>query len=540
MKKIYLCIILCLVCTGCSDLLNKYPVGSVNPHNFWKTGEQAKEAVNALYTYLPGIHQVFMDRLAGIAVIPTTGGNDLIEGHVTVKSNIFFNWWRKYYNGVAAANRFIKNIKQVPKENITDKLFSRLVAQARFIRAVNYTFLVNLFGDVPLYTKPLTIEEASKLGRTDKKKVIDFIHDELTDVSKVLPLKYTSNNVGRITKGAALAWLARAMLWEERYKKAAQAAKAVMDLHIYSLCPDYTKLFRYDGEYNNNHEIILARIYTKNTPNNFMHLVEPYGLKGHISNALKVNVTDLLVRKYETINGLAPAEDPTFNPMNPYKNRDPRLEATIWIPLFKKGAYADTLWGRNEPFDVRPGSGSLDEVLSLNVGDFTGYLLKKYTNPEDVGNARQTSQNFIILRYADVLLMYAESKIELNEIDASVIKAINRVRARVGLPTLQASGVNVHDQDAMRKAVRHERTVELGMEGWHLFDIRRWGIAEDILPNGAPIPGMSYIDIKTSKLKTVEWNGSFWNFPKKNEDYLFPIPFKALNRDPKLSQNPGW
>ena len=437
MKGRYIIILFsCAALLGCDkDLLEKSPVTTLNPTNFWQDANEAEMAVNALYTFLPGIFTVYDDNNTDISVEPWSGGNKIINGQVQNTSGQVLSWWQSNFTAVSAANRFIENVDTVPAEEISDEMLARLKAEARFIRAVSYTFLVNYFGDVPFFTHELNLSEGSTISRTDKQEVLDFIEAELTEISEILPLEYSGDDKGRITKGAALAWKARAMLWSEQYEKAADAAKAVIDLGIYQLHPDYSELFHYSGEYNNN-EVILEYIYTDVTGHNFMSRSAPYGITNRQGVGLSVNPTANLINEYETINGLAPADDPAFDPEDSYRNRDPRLQATIWLPLFEEGSYADTLWGQSEPLDVRPGSGTMDEVLSNNRGNVTGFMLKKYTNEEDMDNLNNSSQNFIILRYADVLLMYAEAKIELGQIDQSVVEAINEVRARVGLPGL--------------------------------------------------------------------------------------------------------
>lgn len=541
MKKQYLIILIfCLTFLGCEDdLLNKSPITTLNPETFWNNADEAEMAVNALYTYLPNIFQIYFDNKTEISIVPSASGNLIVMGQVMDTDQELLSWWRSHYRAVSAANRFIEDVDLVPAQEISDDMLARLKAEARFIRALSYTFLVNYFGDVPFFTHELSLSEASNITRTDKQVILDFIETELTQIADDLPQVYGEDDKGRISKGAALAWKARAMLWSKQYQKAADAAKAVMDLGIYRLHPDYAELFTYSGEYQNE-EVILEYIYTNVTGHNFMLGAAPYEFTSGV-DVLSVNPTRILVDEYETINGLAPAADPDFDTENPYNNRDPRLKATIWLPVFKDGSYSDILWGATKPFDVRPGSGTRDEVFSTNRGNKTGFLLKKYTNEEDLTNITNSSQNYLILRYADVLLMYAEAKIELGQIDASVIQAINAVRTRVTLPALEEKGVNVNDQAEMREAVRHERLVELAMEGWRFYDIRRWDIAQDLLKDSEPAPGIKYRDILTGELNSVNVTDVNWNYQKKNEGHTFPVPWDEYNMNLNLlPQNEGW
>jgi hypothetical protein len=522
---------------GCDDdLFNKYPVTTINPSPFWQDEAEAEMAVNDLYRFLPAITQIRFDNKTDIAIQPSSGGNDLVNGLVDPTFGEFQTWWADNYMSVSAVNRFLAGIELVPKEKIAPDKYERFKAEARFIRAMSYTFLTNYFGDIPLFAHEINVSEALKIGRTDRQEVLAFIEKELTEIANVLPVKYENKDIGRITKGAVLAWKARAMLWAKQYAKAAEASKAVIDMGIYELHHDYAALFKYSGEYSTK-EVILERIYSAINTHNFSNLAAPYGITGQ-STTLQYNPTRLLVESYETRNGLRVTEDPEYDPEDPYRNRDPRLKATIWLPLFKTGAFADTLWGRTVPHDCRPGAKTKDEVQTTQIVNMTGFILKKYTNIEDMQNPSLCSQNFIVLRYADVLLMYAEAMNEISSSpDKSVYAAINAVRNRAGLPNLHGN----LSKDDMRERIRNERKVELAMEGWRFYDIRRWDIAHELMKGSQPIPGMHYRDINTNELKTVVWTSALWNFPKKNNDYIFPVPFAEYNINPNLlPQNEGW
>lgn len=537
MKKIVVIIIIAGMFVGCNDdLLDKYPVTTINPSIFWQDESEAEMALNDLYRFLPAINaQVRFDNKTDISIQSSSGGNDLVNGLVDPTFGEFQTWWTDHYRAVSAVNRFLEGIELVPKEKISSQSYERFKAEARFIRAMSYTYLTNYFGDVPLFTHELTVSEALELIRKSKQEVLTFIEKELDEIVASLPVGYEKADVGRITKGAALAWKARAMLWSKQYAKAAEAAKAVMDLNVYELEPDYAKLFQYSGEFATK-EVILERIYSTVNTHNFANLAAPYGITSQ-STSLVINPTRLLIDSYETVNGLPIDQDPEYDPEDPYRNRDPRLQATIWLPLFKEGSYADTLWGQSIPHDCRPGSGTKDEVQTTQAVNMTGFLLKKYINIEDRSNPALCSQNFIVLRYADVLLMYAEAQNETSGPDPSVYDAVNAVRARAGLPGLPAN----LSKESMREKIRQERKVELAMEGWRFYDIRRWDIAQDLMKGSQPIPGMRYRDIQTNELKTLVWTSALWNYPKKNEDHIFPVPFAEYDMNPNLlPQNPGW
>lgn len=538
MKKIiYISLLAGLLISCNDDLLDKHPVTTINPSIFWQDEAEAEMAVNDLYRFLPAMNaQVRFDNKTDISIQPSSGGNDLVNGLVDPTFREFQNWWTDHYRAVSAANRFLEGLENVPKDKISSAKYERFKAEAKFIRAMSYTFLTNYFGDIPLFSHEITVSESLELTRTNKQEVLNFIEKELDEAAGVLPEKYDKGDIGRITKGAAQGWKARTMLWSKQYEKAASAAKAVIDLGIYELELDYSKLFQYRGEYATD-EVILERIYSIVNTHDFMRIAGPYGITNQ-STTLNVNPTRLLVDSYETIRGLSIDNDPAYDPEDPYKDRDPRLQATLWLPVFKEGSYADTLWGQTVPHDCRPGSKTKDEVQTTQAVNMTGFLLKKYMNIEDVPNPSLCSQNLIVLRYADILLMYAEA---MNEVsgnpDQSVYNAVNTVRARVGLPNLPAN----LSKEEMREKIRQERKVELAMEGWRFYDIRRWDIAQDLMKGSQPIPGMHYRDITTNELKTVLWTSALWNYPKKNPDHLFPVPFAEYDMNPNLlPQNEGW
>ena len=213
-----------------------------------------------------------------------------------------------------------------------------------------------------------------------------------------------------------------------------------------------------------------------------------------------------------------------FNPYDPYINRDPRLGYSVF--------HIGSILPNGEIFDSRPG-GKDDYSLGFQTTK-TGFNLRKYINPEDFGDESNCGINFIIIRYAEVLLTYAEAKIELNEIDESVFNAINEVRQRpdVNMPELD----NSLNQSELRRAVRHERNVELALEGLRLFDLKRWQLAETILQG--PIEGMTYTDSEGELVKVLMTDFS-WNFDPKN--YLWPIPVtEIILSDGALTQNPGY
>lgn len=236
--------------------------------------------------------------------------------------------------------------------------------------------------------------------------------------------------------------------------------------------------------------------------------------------------TKTLLDAYQMANGKE-INDPAggFNAQAPYQNRDPRLKYSVYT-------IGDPL-PDDKLYNSRPGSGTADAVGFSWFSTTTGFNVKKYINKEDLADPTNSGINIILIRYADVLLMYAEAKIEINQVDQSVLDAINQVRQRpdVNMPPI----TGVLSQAALRDIVRKERMIELAFEGLRYFDIRRWRTAEAVMPGN--VFGMTYED--RGILKTIEVPAFTRTFDK-NRDYLWPVPQKERELNPQLTQNPGW
>lgn len=509
--------------TGCKkNLLETIPNDRLATDLFWKTENDAILAVNAIYPLLDGTNIFAWDALTDIGHVNAFFGNDaLIEkGTYDALNPRLFNEYNNAYQGIARSNYVLDNIDRATTTNVT--LINRLKSEARVLRAYQYIKLAMFFGDVILSTKTVSIEEGRQMKRAPVSEVWDFIDKELSEAAAFLPVTYATTDKGRITKGAALALEARANLFAGRYQQAADAAKKVMDLNVYTLYPQYAKLFSYSAE--NNAEIIFdkQRIVDVASTNVFQ-LMAPYSQKNSSNTYVP---TKRLADMYSMSNGKNITDASSgYNPSNPYVNRDPRMRFSIYVP-------GDIL-PDGKVFNSAPNSGTADAVGGTMQATSTGYVLKKYINNEDYATLSNSGINIILLRYAEVLLTYAEAKIELNQIDPSVFDAINKVRQRsdVNLPALPTTLT----QNDLREAVRRERTVELAFEGVRLFDIRRWKIAEFVIPG--PVYGITYIS--NGQLTTIQVL-AFEKVFNKNRDYLWPIPQRERELNPNLTQNPGW
>jgi hypothetical protein len=302
----------------------------------------------------------------------------------------------------------------------------------------------------------------------------------------------------------------------------------------YALSPSYANLFTTAQE--NSKEVILDIQFMKGTSisifsptstsatyiNDIFQVLAPRSQVGN-SNIVP---TKNLVDAFQMTNGLGINDAGSgFVAANPYVNRDPRLRFSVFVPgdVLPNGAI----------FNPRPGSGTQDAVGTTFTVSATGFNVKKYVNSEDLTTPTNSGINLILMRYAEVLLTYAEAKIELNQLDASVYTAINSIRQRadVIMPAIAAGKT----QSELRTIVRQERLVELAFEGLRFFDIRRWRTAETVMPG--KIFGITYVN-PSSVLTTVEvpaWTNS-WD----NRNYLWPVPQIEKEMNPGLGQNTGW
>jgi len=344
--------------------------------------------------------------------------------------------------------------------------------------------------------------------RTDRKDVIAKVLSDLDSAAAALPLKYSGGDVGRATKGAAMALKAKVLLWEAsplfagasdpaKWQAAADAAQAVMNLAGtgYGLYADYRALFLPQNE--NNKEVIFDVQFIYPDLGNSFDLID----KQYNTNAPLLDIANA----YDMNNGL-PITDPAsgFDPAHPYANRDPRLYQTI----------------------VFPGDTFMTVPVTPTRFAITGYGLKKYSiydkgaPPAGKSDLKggQSETNYILLRYADVLLMYAEAKNEAVGPDATVFTALNAVRKRAGMPDISTALT----QDSLRTVIRHERRVEFAGEGMYYNDIRRWKTAEQVL--GQPI-----YKYDGSKLETRKFDAT--------RDYWWPIPQTERDLNPNLTQN---
>ena len=501
---------------GCKKSLDLYPPAAISENVFWKQEKDALFAVNAVYRELDHDQMVVtLDGATDIGYVRNgwvtwyklgMGIQDPLDADIN-------EVWSRYYAGIRKANDVIHNIDKITEGN--PDVLKRVKAEARFLRAYFYTNLASLYGDVPLILDPLKITD--QIGKSPKAEIVNFIIAELDEIvsSNALPVTYSASEVGRATKGAALALKARLCIRNNKWAEAAAASKAVMDLNVYELFPHYGNLFTYAGE--NSKEVILSRQYAKGgLTHNAVHW-GPSSLGGS-SGAEPVRK---LFSKYEYKGSV--------DPNNPYTNLDPRWGHSFYYP----GAVIATVDGQPLLYNSYPyaNNTSKDKVNSQDNTSSHGWNIRKYIDYQnDQANPAQGAIDMILIRYADVLLMYAEAKIELNQLDQSVYDAINQVRARpsVEMPPITSG----KSQAQLRSLLRNERCVELAFEGLRLFDMWRWEIGQD---RAGLVQGFEYLDNGSgqNKIWSIGINRNF----NPGRDNVWPIPQREIDLNKNLTQN---
>ncbi|MCE6992804.1 RagB/SusD family nutrient uptake outer membrane protein [Dyadobacter sp. CY323] len=444
--------------------------------------------------------------------------------------------WGRSYRSIREINYALANIDQVP---MSAGRKSRLKGELQFLRAFRYQDLVRNYGEVVLlgdkvYELSDDLTNMELFNRSDIKAGIDYISSQLDEAAALLPLDNDNAvwKLGRVTKGGALSLKARILLYgasplynAATWTQAAAAAKAVMDLNKYSLYTGgYGKLFIT----NDNPEIILGRLYA----NGARHVTLEIANGPNSYNAWGGNVpVQNLVNDYEMMDGTKITDPKTsYNPQDPYKNRDPRFYETI---LYNGAPYRGSTIETFTP----GGKDSKDGPSNWNTSK-TGYYLKKFMNdalpidnPWDVAG----TQTWIYFRYAEILLNYAEAQNEASGPDASVYNAINAIRRRPGvlMPVIPA-GLT---QAQMRDRIRNERRVELAFEEHRYYDVRRWKIA----PQTENVPAYGIEIGKSGNAFTYKLKEALTGKSFTDKQYWLPIPRSEIQAsNNRLEQNPGY
>lgn len=472
---------------SCSeDFLDKAPKAQLTESSFFQNQQQATQSVNAVYSYLRSfdVHVFSYIGITDIASddaekgsVPGDAGflQDINDFTFDANNGAPTGIWSGYFRGVFRANQAIENISAIEMDA---NLKNRLLGEARFLRAYFYFFLVRTYGGVPIIERPLNPDEYQQ-SRNTREEVYEFIKADLQFALDHLPLKseYVPEDMGRATKGAAQAYLAKVNLFQNDFQGAYDNAVAVINSGEYSLYPDYLGIFREEGEHSSESIFEVSAVALEQGGGGHQYN-EVQGIRGFPNQGWGFN---------------SPSDDLEAA----YEEGDPRKEATI---IFD----GDTL-----------PSGEI-VVADPNMGDNAKFSKKAHIPVRPPSGYGNSGANIRLMRYADILLIAAEAANELGN-SAEALMYLNQVRerARQGNPDVLPD-VTTTDQGELRMAIYHERRVELAMEQHRYFDLVRQGRAQEVFAN----LGINWI-------------------PGKHE--VFPIPQSEIDvSGGVLEQNPGY
>ena len=567
MKTIFFFTAVALSLTACDDYLDRQPLDSpaaatyfnneaemtlaltgVYNANYWTVGNLPIQVLYDLYT------DVGLERAPGIA----SGSFDATNGSVS-------NYWTFMYQTIARANVVIAGMER-GKANLPVANFNRIQSEAKVLRAWAYYNLMGLYGDVPFYTDPLAAENFYTLTRTERAKIADFLTTDLDDAAT--KLDWAPRERGRVSRGVAFGLQSKIALLLGRYQAAADAAKKVIDGGQYGLNPNFGSLFTLAGQQANaGKEIIFEFLLPLDQANPVSFIALGQGSRSLAGQSGRFPL-QALADKFECIDGKRIDQSPLYDPARPNRSRDPRMKFTVAVDGDTITATASNTRRRTvfNPYDAQSSFFNFNTNVwapAPNV-DLTnafgpvlngvGVLWTKYTL-DDAQDMFTSKTGFAYMRYAEVLLTYAEAKIELNQVDASVVSALNVVRRRAGMPVVDA--VIQTNQAKMRQLVRREKVVELANEGIHLFDMRRWSTgklglntfvygASKARIRPAPVPSFGAVGSEQDLNDIPDYTaGDALRFKREQRVFidrnsLFPIPQRERDINNGLLQNPGW
>lgn len=530
-----LCSLPILFFSSCDkEIFDKQPLDAASDATFWKTENDAQLALVGCYNNYAGWRGEDFWTPRALLYLDLMAGNgsekELIPDHVTDGSLTPSYWvtgayWSNTYQKITTCNNFLGHIGNITMNENTKTI---ITAEVRTLRAYQYFNLALYFGDVPLVQKVLTLDEANSVSRNPRNEVLDFVETELKESAAVLPKSRPDAENGRITAGAALGILGRVQMLRNKWNDAAATYKSIIDLGVYSIDPKFRELFLGDHEFSK--EIIMSSQYLKDT---YGHVLLIYLTPEKWGGWHQFSPFNELVKEYECTDGKTINESPLYDKNNPYENRDPRLYATIFIP--EKTVF------RGNVYTTNPASGNNDKFGKYPV--WSGYSILKFMEEDESVDVWSSGSNWIMIRYAEVLLGYLESKLESGvSVDQALLdQTINMVRGRA---TVNMPKVTTTDPAELRKIIRRERRVEFAFEGLRYYDILRWGIAAEELNyqftgqkltndpanyTAYPVDSEGYYIMSQQNRKFIKGKNELWPIPQSERD---------INKN--LTQNPGY
>lgn len=533
LKYILVGVVAAISFIGCNPL-DLPPTNKFEENSFWTSKERAQTILNMAYNQMYGVNKMWSDEYLSDNMIAKRDRNpeerQIRQGSAHPGMGIFASEWSWAYGGIKTTNVFMDKISLVP--GLTEAEVQSMTAQIRFIRAYLYFRLSNFYGAIPFFLGDITLDQAKEMTRTPRAEVLATLHKELDEIIPQLPATVPASRNGEIRQAAAAMLKARMYLYEGDYTNTAKICEKIMNGEygnyalfqttnpVYS---SYEDLFTSANEFNC--EVILS--YSQ------MPILREWSLNDRVPNSTPGSMgayffpTESLAKEYITLDGQEfnyPASNTSC-----YNDRDPRMDATI--------VRHNSVWR-----DVDATSGAAtsktinimtDATDGINKGNATetGYYVRKWFDPQHRADMK-LSTDIIMMRYADVLLMYAESMNEIDSMSETVWNAtIRPIRERAGFSSTGALQYPNRDQAEMRKIIRRERRAELALEGLRYYDIIRWKAGQELLNT----------DLMTAKFTGTTQQSSIFKYKFTSRDMLWPVPQSQINNYPALApQNSGY
>ncbi|MCK9413427.1 MAG: RagB/SusD family nutrient uptake outer membrane protein [Prolixibacteraceae bacterium] len=590
--KLRFVIYICTVCMlmqlqSCKNDLNLTPVDQFAAENVWNNASTIRVYINNIYTGVPhGYGNIMLSTVSDESVwFADATISRITRSEITPSDLLYFdlrvgnygNGYRlktmnmeRVYTFIRYANLFFSNIDNSAVDVPTKNIFK---GEVFFLRAFMYHNLVATYGGVPIITKVYGLNDDYAAPRNTYAECIKFISDQCDSAAFYLPLKQVGgDNIVRATKGAAMALKSRTLLYAasdlynneaawaggvnkelvgyvggnrtERWTAAKNAAKAVIDLGVYSLykptpastdeaIKNYSDIFLL----NETTEDIFIRRFTSNLYDGYEYAPGRWNLPAGYRGNGAAQVIGQLVDDYEFTDGTAFSWSNPIHAANPYVKRDPRLYSSIF--------YEGASW-RARPPQYMP----KDPIGKIQLGvwqtsktgvtkgidnGLTGYYMRKFMDPtvEDPQNTTQAIP-WRFIRYAEVILNYAEACIELGE-ETEALTWLNKIRTRSKMPLITTTG------SALRQSCRHERRIELAFEDHRYFDIRRWMIADQVYVNPEitkPVYKWNGTSTDVSPTYGISYETGTFRRLWLPKSYFLPFALDEMNRNNKLVQNP--
>ena len=579
-----------LIASGCNKFLDRQPLDSASSSTFMQTEDEMNLALNGVYAaafwQFPNNTPLLfaIESATDLAIKRTGNAEDQVAmgdgGPFLISNDLPNRSWTQAYRLVTRANIMLDGMTK-GQGNVSAARYARLRAEALVLRAWGYYHIMGWFGDPVYFRKPLDPSEYETIGRTAVATVVADLYKDLDDAAAGFDQSNAAPVIeyGRVNKGVALGLKARLAMLIKDYPTAKAATQTVISSNAYGLNPRYTDLFMLAGQRANvNRELMYVQTYPTDIldPQNWLTVLT---IPRQVGTSQSSHFpSQQLVDAFEGRDGLRIDRSAVYNPAAPSQNRDRRLAWTVYmqgdtmvhntakspsLPYVQPkertifNIYSNTRfkfnWNTNQYDAVASNIDWIGFLVSPWFAGATGssggvgYVWRKYVDSTQY--SWETKTGYINMRYAEILLTYAEAKIELGEIDATVLSAINAVRTRAGQPAVTGGSAA-----ELRELVRRERAVEFAGEGLRLIDLRRWDLYA--VANTMPVVGVSLNPADPAERPSFDANGlpvySAASIAKRlktraqtrvntNPRYkLWPIPQGEIDKNKNITQNPGW